>query len=269
MTESHTAFTGSVPWNYDTYLGPALFEPHARELAARLELPDGASVLELACGTGILTSQLLARLPLSGTLVATDLNPAMMEVARAKVAAAAPVTFRQADAAELPFAPASFDAVVCQFGMMFVPERPRAFAEVARVLKPGAPFVFNTWGPVEENDFAHVAHTTITSFFPEDPPRFYEVPFTLRDPQEVVALLEGAGLGRVDWTRVSLPCSSPSAREAATGLVLGNPVGIAIQERGGADVDVIVQAVASALGACCGDHPVTGRSSALLFVARR
>ncbi len=269
MGEQHVAFTGSVPENYDRYLGPALFEPYARDLAARVEVGGGASVLELACGTGILTRRLRERLPEGARLTATDLNAAMMEYAARKFSPGEPVEWRQADACGLPFADESFEAVVCQFGLMFVPDKPKAFAEARRVLKAGGRLLFNVWDELERNDLANVAHETISTFFDRDPPTFYQVPFSLHDTGELSALLTSAGFEDVRAETLALDCVSPSAREAALGLVEGNPVIGAIRERIPGEVPRVLAAVAEELARRFGDNPVRCRMRAHVCSASR
>ena len=145
MTSSvDTAFTGSVAQFYERYMVPLIFEPYAVDLARRVAQAAPARVLELAAGTGVVTRQLAVMLDTSADIVATDLNPAMIEEA-ARIGTARPVAWRQVDAMQLPFESASFDAVVCQFGVMFLPDKPRAFAEARRVLRPGGLFAFNAW----------------------------------------------------------------------------------------------------------------------------
>ena len=269
MEKQHAAFTGSIPENYDRFLGPALFEPYARDLVGRLEVGGGASVLELACGTGVVTRLLRDRLPPGARLTATDLNDAMLEYAARKFSPGESVEWRQADACDLPFGDGSFDAVVCQFGFMFVPDKVKAFREALRVLRPGGVLLFNVWDAIEQNDLAHVAHTTISKFFERDPPTFYEVPFSLHDPEAVRALLAEAGFHDVELNGLALTSVSPSAEEAARGLVEGNPVIASIRERIPSEVPKVVAAVAEALAARCGDRPVRGRMRAFVCQAMR
>ena len=126
-----SAFTGSIPQLYERYMVPMLFAPYAADMAERASGYQPSCVLEIAAGTGCVTRALSQRLPASAEIVATDLNPAMLEHAAA-VGASRPVQWRQADAMALPFADAEFDLVVCQFGAMFFPDRRTAFAEAAR-----------------------------------------------------------------------------------------------------------------------------------------
>src|SRR5688572_31736258 len=164
-------FAGSIPKLYDTHMVPLIFAPYAADLAKRLAARKLSRVLELAAGTGVVTRALATALPQDVAIVATDLNQAMLDQAAA-VGAARAVEWRQADAMQLPFEDAAFDAVVCQFGVMFFPDKPKAFAEARRVLRPGGVFVFNAWDRIEENEFADVVTSSLIALFPKDPPRF-------------------------------------------------------------------------------------------------
>ena len=175
MSDNNAAFVGAIPENYDRYLGPVLFEPYAADLVTRLNLPKNAAVLELACGTGIVTRHLRAQLAPRAKIVATDLNDAMLAYARRKFDNSETIEWKQADATDLPFADQSFDAVVCQLGLMFFPDKEKAMRETYRVLKPGGVFVFNVWDAIEHNDLQHIAHTIISRFFDDNPPDFYQI----------------------------------------------------------------------------------------------
>jgi SAM-dependent methyltransferase len=152
---------------------------------------------------------------------------------------------------------------------MFVPDKAKAFGEARRVLKPGGSLLFNVWDALVRNDLAHVAHTTISKFFESDPPTFYQVPFSLHDTRAVTSLLTSAGFEDIKSTPLALPSISPSADEAARGLVEGNPVITAIRERMPSDVEKIERAVAEELAARCGDRPVEGKMRAFVFTAVR
>ena len=147
-TDADKVFSGSIPKLYDKYLVPLIFEPYATDLVNRLRGKGLARVLEIAAGTGVVTRALASALPESATIVATDLNQAMLDQGAA-VGTKRPVEWRQADAMQLPFEDATFDAVVCQFGVMFFPDKPKAFAEARRVLRPGGVFIFNVWDRIE------------------------------------------------------------------------------------------------------------------------
>jgi len=169
--EGDSLFSGSVPEIYDSLLVPLIFDPYARDLARRVAARRPQRVLELAAGTGVVTRQLSALLPATTGIIATDLNEPMLQRA-ATVGTPRPVEWRQADALQLPFEDASFDAVVCQFGVMFFPDRARAFAEARRVLARGGTLYFNVWDRIEENEFADTVVEALSGLYPQDPPRF-------------------------------------------------------------------------------------------------
>ena len=269
MSSTNAAFIGSIPENYDRYLGPVLFDPYAADLVARLNAPENASVLELACGTGIVTRRLRDRLGPAARLVATDLNEAMMGYASGKFGREEAVEWKQADATDLPFDDQSFDAVMCQFGIMFFPDKERALRETFRVLKPGGVFLFNVWDAIEQNDLPHIAHTIISKFFADNPPDFYQVPFSFNDPETIRSLLSAAGFRHIQLTLLPLAAISRSAQESAKGLVHGNPVIAAIRERDESSVPEIEAAVAAAVAAQCGAAPVRGHMQALICTAVR
>ena len=136
MNPVGSGFAGSVPDLYERYMVPLMFEVYAVDLAARVGRLKPSRVLEIAAGTGAATRQLARELPVSATIVATDLNQPMLDHAAA-IGTARAVAWRQADVMRLPFPDGSFDVVACQFGAMFFPDKPRAYAEVRRVLLPG------------------------------------------------------------------------------------------------------------------------------------
>ena len=267
MPDGNAAFVGDIPENYDRYLGPVLFQPYAADLVARLDSPE--NVLELACGTGIVTRQLRKRLTLGAKIVATDLNEAMLSYAKQKFESSETIEWKQADATDLPFADQSFDAVLCQFGVMFFPDKEQAAREVFRVLKPGGIFLFNVWDAIEENDLPHIAHTIISRFFDDNPPNFYEIPFSFHDSEKIESVLAQAGFRNIECSIVSMTAEAASASELTRGLVHGNPVIAAIRERDESQIPEIENAIASQVAAQCGDAPVRARMRAVVCSAVR
>jgi ubiquinone/menaquinone biosynthesis C-methylase UbiE len=268
MTEANARFVGSIPENYDRYLGPVLFEPYARDLARRVPVKEGTRLLEVACGTGIVTRHLRERLPAGGRLVATDLNPPMLDFARRKLGGAGGIDWQPADACVLPFPDGSFDVLVCQFGLMFVPEKETALREARRVLAPGGTFLFSVWDSLEKNTFAKKANETIAGFFPDNPPTFYQVPFSLHRTDTVQEMLAAAGFSDVRVEALAFGGESPSSRDLARGLVEGNPVGNTIRERGDIDAAEVIEAVARVLAREFGDRPIRIPLHAFVLTAR-
>ena len=123
MSSDAASFIGNIPEHYDSGLGPMIFVDYATDIARRAAACSPARVLETAAGTGIVTRQLRDFLPPGVHVTATDLNAPMLEVARTKFRPGEEVDFRPADAAALPFSDGAFDAVVCQFGVMFFPQK--------------------------------------------------------------------------------------------------------------------------------------------------
>jgi len=263
--DPNVVFEGSIPENYDRYLGPTLFEPFAHDIVERLKSVQPKKVLEVACGTGILTRRLQECLP-RARLVATDLNPGMIAFARPKFRNDSNVDWQEADAGELPFSDGSFDAVVCQFGLMFVPDKESGMREAFRVLNPGGVFLFNVWDSMDRNQFGAIAHKTITSFFEHDPPTFYEIPFSFYDVDLIRGLLEKAGFKAIEKSLVTLPLRSTSGADLAIGLVRGNPTATAIQERG-VDMEAVIQGVRQKIAEHYGDCPVEGTMQAFVWRA--
>ena len=267
MTDSSFKFTGSIPEIYDRHLGPVIFEPYAQDLARRVVVGDGASVLEIASGTGIVTRHLRERMPNGARVVATDLNQAMIDHGQARLADRPGIAWQVADAADLPFPDASFDTALMQFGLMFVPDKDRAAREARRVLKPGGMFLVSVWDEMQHNPFSRIAHDTITRLFPDDPPQFYKVPFGYADPGVLRALLAANGFQDIVVESVKLEGRAPSARFFATGLVEGNPVRLTIEERG-ARLAPVIDAITSALIAEFGDTPCVSKLQAWVATAR-
>ena len=169
MSATDAAFAGSIPALYEQYLGSLLFQPYAEVMASRLKDLKQGRVLETAAGTGIVTRALAKTLPQEVEIVATDLNQAMLDLASGKLQAPN-VRWQQADAQALPFEDTSFDAVVCQFGVMFFPDKQAGFREALRVLKPGGRFLFNVWDSLDRNEVSRIVSEAAGKAFPNDPP---------------------------------------------------------------------------------------------------
>ena len=269
MSATDAAFAGSIPALYEQYLGSLLFQPYAEVMAARLDGLTQGRVLETAAGTGIVTRALAKALPRDVEIVATDLNQAMLDLASGKLQAPN-VRWQQADAQALPFDDASFDAVVCQFGVMFFPDKQAGYREALRVLKPGGRFLFNVWDSLDRNEVSRIVSEAAGKAFPNDPPRFVErVPFGYFDPDRIRGEVQQAGFENVEIDVVEKVTTAPSAREPATGLCQGSPLRAEIEARGPDRLDEVTAQVADALAARFGAGPVENRMSALVVTAWR
>ena len=231
MANLHTTFGGSIPEYYDRCLGPAQFDPFGRELAALVPRDPGGDVLEIACGTGLVTRRLRDRLDPARSLVASDLSKAMLDYARGALAGIKGIEWREADAMKLPFDDGGFGAVVCALGFMFVPDKPAALGEARRVLKDGGHLYFSTWDRIEENSAAKIFADTIEALFPGDEEIRFRLPWSMHDEAALCKLLEDARFEVVRIGKKRLPIVG-DARIIATGQVRGTPRGALLEQRG-------------------------------------
>jgi len=267
MADSAPAFAGSIPAVYDSKLGPMFFEPHARDLADRLP-PAATRVLETAAGTGIVSRHLLARLGPAASLIVTDLQQAMLDVAVRKIGQDPRVEFRQADAVSLPFDDDQFDVVVCQFGVMFFQDTPAGLREARRVLTRDGVFLLSTWGSLEDNPIPRIAHEEVQRAFPESPPPFLTIPFGMHDADAVTGMLHDAGFTYVQAHCVEFAAESPSAYAAAMGMMCGSPMLTQLQERVIDDPRGLVDTVSARLAREGGFAPMRLPMKAHVFTAQ-
>jgi ubiquinone/menaquinone biosynthesis C-methylase UbiE len=262
-----SVFDDSVARNYDRYLRPLFFEPYAEDVSARLEIQAGMRVLEIACGTGILTRHLLGVLPGDATLVATDVSGQMLALAQQVVSPDERLAWQPADAMQLPFDDASFDCVVCQFGLMFFPDKARGVREMRRVLRPGGQVIFSTWHSIERNPVAAMTERVLQQLFPEDPPTFFQIPHHMHDPAELVRLARDTGFAEVSVEAVTRMGRGASARDAAMGAVTGTPLAVRLAERSLA-AEPIVARLTQEIAAEYGASEIEAPLSALVATGR-
>jgi ubiquinone/menaquinone biosynthesis C-methylase UbiE len=270
MAATDKVFAGSIPDIYDRYLVPLIFAPYARDLAERLAAQGPQAVLETAAGTGVVTRAIASRLSPSTRIVASDLNQPMLDRARAQLADDARIEWQQADALNLPFADQSFDAVACQFGVMFFPDRVQGYKEARRVLKPGGRFLFSVWDRIADNEFADAITEALAAMFPDDPPRFLaRTPHGYHDPDRIRADLDAAGFSSIAIDAVEHRSKAGSARDPAIGYCQGTPLRSEIEARGAARLEEATERAADAVARRFGPGPVDGRIRALVIAATR
>jgi SAM-dependent methyltransferase len=229
-----TLFAGSIPELYESHLVPLIFEPYAADLARRVAVLAPMRVLETAAGTGVVTRACAGALPAHAEIVATDLNAPMLDRAAA-VGTLRPVQWQPADAMQLPFDDASFDIVVCQFGVMFFPDKALAFSQARRVLRPGGVLLFNVWDRIEANEFAHCVTTTLAALYPADPPRFMvRTPHGYFDCELIERDLASAGFAAAPRVEtIAARSRASSARVPAVAYCQGTPLRNEIEARAG------------------------------------
>lgn len=269
MEATDKVFAGPVPQVYDRLLVPLIFQPYAEDMAARVMALQPARILELAAGTGALTRAMAERLD-GASIVATDLNQPMLDLAAARLPGDDRIVWRQADALELPFADESFDTATCQFGVMFFPDKPKSHREVWRVLRPGGRYLFNVWDAIASNDFAAVLLEALAEAFPADPPRFIErTPHGYHDVGTIELDVMAGGFPRPMIERVEKRAYAASAIDVATGFCQGTPIRGEIEARGGPGLTAVTEAVARALERRFGSGPIEGAVAAFVVSAQR
>ena len=263
MTAADKLFAGSVPKLYETRLVPLIFAPYAADLTARITSQPVTRLLEIAAGTGVVTRALAAALDPGASIVATDLNQAMLDQA-ATVPMARPVQWRQADAMALPFGDGEFDTVVCQFGAMFFPDRAKAYAEARRALRPGGRFFFSVWDRISENEFADCVTTALASVFPGDPPRFLaRTPHGYHDVRTIERDVAAAGFRKPPRiVTVAARSPAPSARIPAVAYCQGTPLRNEIEARDAARLLEATDVATRALEKRFGSGAVDGKIQA-------
>jgi SAM-dependent methyltransferase len=264
MVSASATFSG--PQYYNDLLGPVWFESFAADLVERMQKRPPGDVLEIACGTGIVTRKLRERLDPSLQLVATDLSKAMLDYARAQLDGNKNIEWREADAMKLPFADNRFGAVVCGFGIMFVPDRQAALKEARRVLKEGGILLFNVWDGIEQNPHALANAEVIQAMFPGDPEMQFTIPYNMGAADHLRQLLATARFGetRIETKRISIEGADP--RRIATGQIRGTPRSALIEKRGVA-LDLVIDKVTDSLTRQGGD-PYRGYAQAVIVEAR-
>jgi SAM-dependent methyltransferase len=272
MDHVHTdrIFSGSIPTLYETHLVPLIFEPYAADLASRLATRPLTRVLEIAAGTGVVTRKLAAALPRGVSIVATDFNQSMLEHASA-LDIDRPVEWRQADAMQLPFDRGAFDAVVCQFGVMFFPDKAKAFSEAFRVLAPGGVLLFNVWDRIEDNEFADVVTAALERLFPEEPPRFLaRTPHGYHNRSTIERDLRSGGF--VEPPRVDTVTARSRAshhRIPAIAYCQGTPLRNEIEARAPGGLAEATDLAAEAIALRFGREPVDGKIQAHIVTVGR
>lgn len=273
-SDTDKVFNGLIPQLYETYLVPLIFATYAADLANRLvsrSVSRSVSrVLEIAAGTGVLTRALASALPERVSIVATDLNQPMLDYAR-MLGTRRPVEWRQADALQLPFADATFDVVVCQFAVMFFPDKAKAFSEARRVLKMGGIFIFSVWDRIEENEFADTVTAALASVFPQDPPRFLaRTPHGYFDRQIIERDLSHGGFSAPpQFETVTARSRADTCAIPAIAYCKGTPLRNEIEVRDPQGLTAATECAAAAISQRFGAVNVDGKIQAHLVTVER
>jgi ubiquinone/menaquinone biosynthesis C-methylase UbiE len=262
-------FAGSIPDVYDDYLVPLIFEQYANDLALRTAALDPRGVLEVAAGSGVVSRAVAAVLDSSARYVVTDLNPPMLNRAASMQNDPDRIEWHPADAAELPFEADSFDLVLCQFGVMFFPDRVRAYREARRVLRAGGSFILNVWDRIEENDFAFEVTRTLAEVFPDDPPSFLRrTPHGHYDKTTYRSELEAAGFIDVEIEPVDAISVAADPAIPALAYCQGTPLRTEIESRNPPSLEEATALATDSIRKRFGDNEVRSRIRGFVITAR-
>lgn len=197
--------------SYHNFLGPALFAPWAKLLIDRAAPRPGERVLDLACGTGIVTRQVAPLVGREGKVVGVDINPDMLAVARSGPAApGAEIEWIQGDACKLDLPAASFDLVLCQQGFQFFPDRVAAARCARNALAPGGRAVIAVWQSLDRHEVMKALFTAEARHL-QVPLEKVAIPFSLAEEAELRGVLEQAGFSEVTIEAAALDARFPSA----------------------------------------------------------
>jgi ubiquinone/menaquinone biosynthesis C-methylase UbiE len=251
---------------YDKFLGPMFFEPYAIEVAQRIDPSSISLALEIAAGTGRVTRHIRKRISASAKLIASDIDEDMLAVAKEKLGDPE-IDWQHIDAQQLPFSDNSIDLVVCCFGYMFVPDRPKAFAEAYRVLKPGGMFLFTTWDKLENNGASYTSRSAAMKYLEGPLPESYNQATSMHDEAIIRPLLEDAGFSNMSIEKVQKSSVCTTAKEAAIGLVQSGAIFQEIKKRNPAWIDEILITVENELSEKFGVAPMIAPISAVISQA--
>jgi ubiquinone/menaquinone biosynthesis C-methylase UbiE len=255
LSDKDAIFAGSVPAIYDRHMGPLFFEPFAAEMTRRLLAAPIGAVLETAAGTGILTARLATQCADSVAITSTDLNPPMLDLAAAKPGMDR-VRFKVADAQALPFPDGAFDVVICQFGVMFFPDRVAAYGEARRVLAPGGRFLFSAWDSLTHCPVPRMVLAAASAALAWPGPWFLErTPHGYHEVNAIERDLRAAGWTDIRIETLALAGRADSAHSAAVALCQGTPMRDELAALGNGAVATATEAATAAIARVFGDGP--------------
>jgi ubiquinone/menaquinone biosynthesis C-methylase UbiE len=265
-TQPALTFTGSIPQHYDQYQGPMFFEDYAIDVANRIDVAAARDVLELSCGTGRVTNHIRRVLSPASRLIASDLSPEMLEVAKQKLTGSN-IEWQIIDFTKIPFKDNSLDLVVCCFGYMFAENKEQAFAEAFRVLRNGGSLLIATWDKLEYNEASYVFRKTVKKYLVDSLPAMYTLPFSMNDADVIKHQLGNAGFSGIKTDLVEKKSVCESAKHATYGMVNGGTLYNEIIKRNPAWVNEISDIVEKELSEKYGSAPMIAPMRALITQA--
>lgn len=260
-------FSGSISEAYEEFLVPIIFHPFSQKLITQVPLGAGQIVLELACGTGAFTSELVNYLPNDTTVYATDISADMIEIARSKVKMES-LQFDVADILNMNYSSSSFDGVISQFGLMLIEDKLSALKEIRRVLKPGGWFLFSVWSSPSYNELWAVASKVIRAFADIRTGATERIgPFSFSEPQKVDILLKQSGFRETSFSIQQLFIKTEDVTQLAKGFVYGLPFRTLLDNTKGVVLDEVVNTLTLEFRRRFGEQPLQTSLSANVFLS--
>ena len=223
----YLAYGGSAPEAYERYFVPAIGGPFAHDLIGEAALRPGERVLDVACGTGVVSRLAAERVGADGSVAGLDLSPAMLGVARTVPAPVAPtIRWYESTAESMPLPDGAFDVVLCQLGLQFIDDKPAALREIHRVAATGGRVLASVPTPTE---FFGVLEAASARRIP-GAAEFVRAVFSLNDPSELEQLFRGAGFRDVTVRQYARTLRLPGARDFLWQYVQSTPLAAQLAE---------------------------------------
>ena len=244
MSDEYWQLDGSAAELYQHYLVPGITAKWAKDLVHRARLRGGEDVLDVACGTGVV-ARLAASKVASGHVTGLDLNAGMLAVARGVLNEGAAVDWMEGSALDLPFPSGRFDAVLCQLGLQFFPDQPRALREMRRVVRERGRVAVSVYSPIERTPGANAFVSALDEVLGPEASRIKRGEHSFANPSQLEKLLDDAGFGTVDVQTVVQTISFPSVRDYVRFQLLATPMTTLLKDRIEPERQAIISSVAS------------------------
>ncbi|MFL6483724.1 MAG: class I SAM-dependent methyltransferase [Nitrososphaera sp.] len=217
---------------YEQHLVPAMFEPFARDLIKLCNIKRYERILDVACGTGIVSRLAIDYVNASvGKVVGIDINPIMLNMAR-RCSIGRNIEWKEGSALSLPFPDGSFDLVICQQGLQFMPDRNKAVREMNRVLISGSNredkhssygrLVLSVWTSIKDSPGFSILQRLLLDTISNEAATILQLPHSLSDIKELVSLVRAAGFNKILSKEITKTISFPSVEEFVIGYTNGS-----------------------------------------------
>lgn len=215
---------GNAPLAYDTYIVDAFMQDYSRRLVEAAAIKEGERVLDVACGTGIISRLAESKAGKTGRVVGFDLNPGMLARARQTDGTAGRIEWREGSATEMPFDDGSFDLVLCQHGLQFIPDKAAALSEMYRVLAPEGQLLISVWRSIEHCPWQEAIANAIERNVGQDPAMLVRSAFSFGDAEQLKQIIANAGFHEVDIRVERDTIRHASLAEYVPGYLSATPV---------------------------------------------